>query len=102
MAAGSQRAVLVPERAQVQAVLRPSERRSDAGGAVMARTWLSIRVDLVEGGGHDSIWPRPGRIFAQLSIAIDDTFARWDRSHLHQLRRSGDATHRALPLGRRP
>ena len=39
-------------------------RASTAGtcGAVMARTWLSIRVDLVEGGGHDSIWPRPGRI----------------------------------------
>jgi hypothetical protein len=57
----------------------------------MARTWLSIRVDLVEGGGHDTIWPRPGRIFAaarshtfaQLAIAIDDAFARWDRSHLH-------------------
>ena len=29
---------------------------------LMARTWLSIRVELVEGGGHDSIWPRPGRI----------------------------------------
>ena len=57
----------------------------------MARTWLSIRVDLVEGGGLDSIWPRPGRIFAaarshtfaQLATAIDDAFARWDRSHLH-------------------
>jgi Plasmid pRiA4b ORF-3-like protein len=57
----------------------------------MARTWLSIRVDLVEGGGHESIWPRPGRIFAaarshtfaQLATAIDDAFARWDRSHLH-------------------
>jgi hypothetical protein len=58
----------------------------------MARTWLSIRVDLVEGGGHDSIWPRPGRIFAAarshtfaaLAEAIDDTFARWDRAHLHE------------------
>jgi hypothetical protein len=80
----------------------------------MARTWLSIRVDLVEGGGHDTIWPRPGRIFvaarshtfAQLAIAIDDAFARWDRSHPPlapaQLRRSGDAAHRALPLGRSP
>lgn len=46
----------------------------------MARTWRSIRVDLVEGGGHESIWPRPGRIFAaarshsfaQLATAIDD------------------------------
>ena len=58
----------------------------------MARTWLSIRVDLVEGGGHLSIWPRPGRIFAAarshtfaaLATAIDDAFARWDRAHLHR------------------
>jgi hypothetical protein len=56
----------------------------------MARTWLSIRVDLVHGRGED-LWPRPGRIFAaarrhtfaQLAEAIDDAFARWDRSHLH-------------------
>lgn len=58
----------------------------------MARPWLSIRVDLVEGGGHASIWPRPGRIFAAarrhtfaaLATAIDDAFARWDRAHLHR------------------
>ncbi len=45
----------------------------------MARTWLSIRVDLVEGHG-EHLWPRPGRIFAaarshtfaQLARAIDD------------------------------
>lgn len=56
----------------------------------MARTWLSIRVDLVEGHG-EHFWPRPGRIFAaarthtfaQLAQAIDDAFARWDRAHLH-------------------
>lgn len=56
----------------------------------MARTWLSIRVDLVEGHGKH-LWPRPGRIFAaarshtfaQLAEAIDDAFARWDRAHLH-------------------
>lgn len=56
----------------------------------MARTWLSIRVDLVDGGGL-SLWPRPGRIFAaarshsfaHLATAIDDAFARWDRAHLH-------------------
>lgn len=29
------------------------------GGALMARTWLSIRVDRVEGGDHASLWPRP-------------------------------------------
>lgn len=54
----------------------------------MARTWLSIRVELVEGHGEEC-WPRPGRIFAaarshtfrQLADAIDDAFARWDRSH---------------------
>jgi hypothetical protein len=59
----------------------------------MARTWLSIRVDLVEGHG-EHFWPRPGRIFAaarthtfaQLARAIDDAFARWDRAHLHDFR----------------
>jgi hypothetical protein len=56
----------------------------------MARTWLSIRVELVEGHG-ERLWPRPGRIFAaarthtfsELAWAIDDAFARWDRAHLH-------------------
>jgi hypothetical protein len=57
----------------------------------VARTWLSIRVDLIEGHG-DQYWPRPERIFAaarshtfkQLADAIDDAFARWDRSHLQE------------------
>jgi hypothetical protein len=57
----------------------------------VARTWLSIQVDLVEGHGQH-VWPRPGRIFAaarnhtfaQLADAIDDAFARWDRAHLHE------------------
>jgi hypothetical protein len=48
-------------------------------------------VDLVEGHG-ELYWPRPGRIFAarrghtfkQLADAIDDSFARWDRSHLQE------------------
>jgi hypothetical protein len=52
---------------------------------------LSIQVDLVEGRGED-YWPRPGRVFAaarshtfrQLADAIDDAFARWDRSHLQE------------------
>lgn len=56
----------------------------------MSRTWLSIQVDLIGGGGQ-TLWPRPGRIFAaarshtfaQLATAIDDAFARWDRAHLH-------------------
>jgi hypothetical protein len=57
----------------------------------MTRTWLSIKVELVE-GRDEQFWPRPGRIFAaarshtfaQLARAIDDAFARWDRGHLHQ------------------
>jgi hypothetical protein len=57
----------------------------------MARTWLSIRVDLIAGHG-EHLWPRPGRIFAaarshtfsDLAEAIDDAFARWDRSHLQE------------------
>jgi hypothetical protein len=55
----------------------------------MARTWLSVRVELLGGRGED-LWPWPGRIFAvapshtflDLAEAIDDAFARWDRSHL--------------------
>jgi hypothetical protein len=55
----------------------------------MARTWLSIRVDLIEGRG-ERCWPRPGRIFAaprrhtfaDLADAIDTALSRWDRSHL--------------------
>jgi hypothetical protein len=57
----------------------------------MPRTWLSIRVDLVQGRG-ERLWPRPGRVFAagrthtfaHLAEAIDDAFARWDRAHLHE------------------
>ena len=55
----------------------------------MARTWLSIRVELVSGRGTD-FWPRPGREFAaaqshtfdQLATAIDLAFARWDLAHM--------------------
>ena len=53
--------------------------------------WLSVRVELIEGRG-EHLWPRPGRLFAAstnhsfglLAAAIDDAFARWDRSHLHE------------------
>ncbi len=56
----------------------------------MARTWLSVRVELVSGRGIE-LWPRPGRIFAaarshtfdQLADAIDNAFARWDLAHMH-------------------
>jgi len=57
----------------------------------VARTWWSIRVDLV-GGRGEYLWPRPGRefaaarshSFAQLADAISAAFARWDRAHLYQ------------------
>jgi hypothetical protein len=57
----------------------------------MARTWLSIRVELVSGMDAPDLWPRPGRLllarpgmtFRMLADAINDAFARWDRSHLH-------------------
>ncbi len=56
----------------------------------MARSWLSIRVELVSGQG-ETLWPRPGRIFAaarshsfaQLARAVDLAFSRWDLAHLH-------------------
>lgn len=55
----------------------------------MARTWLSVTVELL-GGRGEHLWPWPGRVFAvgpshtflDLANAIDDAFARWDRSHL--------------------
>ena len=71
----------------------------------MARTWLSIRVELVEGRGERR-WPRPGRLFAAarghsfaaLATAIDDAFARWDRAHLHEFRLA-DGTRLTTPYG---
>jgi hypothetical protein len=55
----------------------------------MTRTWLSVTVELLGGRGEE-LWPYPGRIFAvgpshtfwALARAINDGFARWDRSHL--------------------
>ena len=64
-----------------------------SGGAChprgMARTWLSVTVELLGGRGEE-LWPWPGRIFAvgpshtfmDLTDAINDAFGRWDRSHL--------------------
>lgn len=57
----------------------------------MARTWLSISVELLGGRGED-LWPHPGRIFAvgpshtfeNLADAINTAFARWDRAHLSE------------------
>jgi hypothetical protein len=71
----------------------------------MRRTWLSIRVDLVEGRG-ERLWPRPGRVFAAarshtfvaLATALDDAFSRWDRAHLHEFRLA-DGTRLTTPYG---
>jgi hypothetical protein len=59
---------------------------------VMAATHLAITVELVDGMHVDKLWPRPGRVmlaarsttFERFAAAIDDAFARWDRSHLHE------------------
>jgi hypothetical protein len=69
----------------------------------MAKSWLSIRVDLIAGHG-EMLWPRPGRLFvasrshtfAQFASAIDDAFARWDRSHLHEFTRA-DGSRLGIP-----
>jgi Plasmid pRiA4b ORF-3-like protein len=66
-------------------------RRGVTAARRRGRSWLSLRVELVEGRG-ERFWPRPGRLlaaarshtFAQLATAIDDAFARWDRAHLHE------------------
>jgi hypothetical protein len=63
----------------------------------MARTWLSIRVELLSGGRIPQLHPAPGRVlivgprhtFADLAMAIDAAFARWDLSHLHMFELAG-------------
>lgn len=55
----------------------------------MARTWLSVKVELLGGRGEE-LWPWPGRVFAvgpshtfaDLADAINGAFARWDLAHL--------------------
>jgi len=57
----------------------------------MARTWLSISVELLAGGGT-APWPIPGRTFAvgpshtfaYFADAINTAFARWDLAHLSE------------------
>jgi hypothetical protein len=69
----------------------------------MSGSWLSIRVDLIEGHG-EHFWPRPGRIFAAARthtlssspMPIDDPFARWDRSHLQEFTLA-DKTRLSIP-----
>lgn len=58
----------------------------------MAKTWLSVRVDLLHGSPSGDLRPPPGRVFVvgprhsfrNLADAIDDVFARWDRSQLRE------------------
>lgn len=57
----------------------------------MARTWLSIRVDLIAGHG-EHLWLRPGRIFAAArshtfsDLAVPSTMpSRWGRPHLQEI-----------------
>ena len=50
---------------------------------------MSVGVELLGGGGEE-LWPWPGRVFAvgpshtfmHLADAVNQAFARWDRSHL--------------------
>ncbi|GGQ42882.1 IS1096 element passenger TnpR family protein [Couchioplanes azureus] len=61
-------------------------------------TWWSVRVELLGGGKAGAVWPRPGRVFAvsirhsfcAFAEAIDQAFARWDRSHLREFRLPDD------------
>lgn len=56
----------------------------------MARSWLSVSVELLGGGRDEDPWPWPGRIFVvgpshtflNLADAINLAFARWDLAHL--------------------
>jgi hypothetical protein len=55
--------------------------------------WMTLRVELVSGGGSD-FDPGPGRIFlvgpdhtfGEVAEAINLHFGRWDLSHLHSFR----------------
>lgn len=66
----------------------------------MARTWLSIAVELVDGAHVHNFWPRSCRLFVarrshtfrQLADAINTAFSRWDLAHLHMFT-LGDGTH---------
>ena len=67
----------------------PSAPRLICHSQGVARTWLSVRVELL-GGRGEGPWPWPGRVFAvgpshtfmDLAKAVNQAFARWDRSHL--------------------
>ena len=82
---------------------RPGGRSKQRAAGTPSRNWLSIRIELIEGRG-EIYWPRPGRLFAaarshsfaQLATAIDNAFARWDRSHLHEFELA-DGTRIGMP-----
>ena len=81
----------------------------------MARTWLSVTVELL-GGRGEHLWPWPGRVFAvgpshtflDLADAINDAFARWGfrtkdspssgRSSLTTVVGAGLATRSRMPV----
>jgi hypothetical protein len=62
----------------------------------VARTWLQLRVDLLGGlGGRLRLSPGrifivgPSHSFLALADAINQAFARWDLSHLHEFELAG-------------
>lgn len=86
------------ERGGEQAHHPATSTRASEESRLRRGTWISVQDELVEGRG-EHYWPRPGRIFAaaadhsfaELATAIDDAFARWGRSHLHEFE-LGDRT----------
>lgn len=80
---------LCPERLALHTRVAPELARR--GVIILARTWLSIAVELVSGAHVHDLWPRPGRLFIarrshtfrQLADAINTAFSRWDLAHLH-------------------
>lgn len=60
-------------------------------------SWISVNVELVEGRG-ERCWlvAAADHSFADLGAAIDDAFARWDRSYLHEFELA-DGTRIGMP-----
>jgi len=75
----------------------------------VARTWLQIRVDLL-GTAASDLDPCPGRIlivapahtFEELADAINQAFARWDLSHLHEFELADGAGSASRATSTRP
>src|SRR3954451_10538166 len=64
----------------------------------MARTWLSVTVELLGGRGEE-LWPWPGRIFA---VGPSHTFMDLANAIKRCLRLMGPLTLVNVPPGRRP